>query len=270
MLSVYKYKDTTWTDLLEPTPEEIKSVTEKYNIDSLVAHELASPTLKHRAEARRHYVYLVMHLPVDTTRGESRSGREIDFVVGSDFIITTRYEELDAVARFAKKIEVDSILDKSPGKTRDAIFFSLLREVFTDLNNSIMALDDQLKNIETRIFKGKEREMVFALSEISRKLLNFRKTTLPYREILETLGIEGEKKFGEDFGFATRGVLDEYFKFEGSLHGELESVRELRETNNSLLTTKQNELVKTLTVLNVFTNLIVGFALILLGYLAIR
>lgn len=250
MISVYKYKGVTWTDLVEPTKDEIRNVAEQYGIDPLVAHEMVIPSFKHRVESRHNYIYLILHFPAWQRSKESRESQEVDFLIGKNFIITTRFEQIDAVDRFAKKIEVESILDKdASGDPRDLIFFGLLSEIFSGILDQLDFIEDNLIEVQDRIFKGKEKEMVFALSEVSRHLLDFKKTTAPYPEALKTLERLGERQFGEDFGFCTRGIIEEFNKGERIMQHQMEYVSELRATNNSLLSTKESQIMKTLTLM---------------------
>jgi magnesium transporter len=254
MISVYKYKDVTWTDLIEPTSEEIRDVAKKYGIDPLVAHEMIIPSFKHRVESRHNYIYLILHFPAWKLSKDSKESQEIDFLIGKDFIITTRFEQVDAVDRFAKKIEVESILDKnSQGNPRDLIFFGLLNEIFSGILDQLDYIEDRLMDVQERIFKGKEKEMVYALSDVSRHLLDFKKITAPYPEALHTLERIGEQQFGNDFGFCTRGITEEFSKGERIMKHQMEYVSELRETNNSLLSTKESQIMKTLTIMAFIT-----------------
>jgi magnesium transporter len=56
--------------------------------------------------------------------------------------------------------------------------------------------------------------------------------------------------------------MNEYYKISKVLENVTEVLRELRETNNSLLSTKQNEIMKTLTIFTFFAlpfTIITGF-----------
>lgn len=266
MISVYRYKDVVWTDLLEPTQEEIKSIAEQYGIDPLVAHELSSPSVRHRVESRQHYIYLVLHFPSWKMTQDLEESQEIDFVVGPDFIITTHYEQIDAIDRFAKRIEVESILDKSfPGNARDLIFFNLLSEIMHGILDQLEYIEDALMNIQSHIFKHNEKQMVVALSEVSRHLLDFKKITTPYRDVLKTIETTGQVLFGQDFGFSTRGLIEELAKGEALLKHQSEYIQELRDTNNSLLSAKQNQFLIVLAVIALITDVFVGGMLIYLS-----
>jgi magnesium transporter len=56
--------------------------------------------------------------------------------------------------------------------------------------------------------------------------------------------------FEKDFQFYLRAVTGEYLKVENSIDSAKDYLHELRTTNDSLLSTKQNEIMKTLTVVN--------------------
>ncbi len=251
MINRYQYKDTVWVDLIEPTPEEAKEVMDEFGIDPFVANELTSPSFKSRAELRRDFIYLILHFPAfKHSHKQEELAQEIDFVIGKDFLITARYDTIDAVDKFAKTIEVNTILDKTTEKNCTGfIFFGIVQEIYRSLGNELDYIRDWLGKIEKEIFAGKEKEMVVSLSHASRTLLNFKKTTDFHKEVLESLDEIGKKIFDEHFSYHVHRLLDEYHKLKYVIRNSMDSVMELRETNNSLVSTKQNEIMKVLTIL---------------------
>ena len=91
------------------------------------------------------------------------------------------------------------------------------------------------------------------LSRVSRHLLNFKQSLVPHREVLESLEIAGRKLFGEDFAFHLRSIFSDYYRVSVLTDGQRDALSELRETNNSLLSTKQNEIMKVLTIMAFIT-----------------
>jgi len=254
MIDKHTYKEATWIDLIEPTAEEIESVITDYNIDSMVAKELLSPSLKHRFEKREEYLYLILHFPAFKQTSTIEESQEVDFIIGKDFIITTHYEQVDALERFSKILEVETILSKNIGSSgRDLIFFGILNELAKNLSDQLSFIEDWIREVKLQVFNGKEREMVIAISDVSRNLLDFKKITDPYHDALKSLEVHGASLFGADFAFYTRGIIEEFAKAERVIANEMVSLAELRETNNSLLTTKQNEAMKVFTVMALFT-----------------
>lgn len=252
MINTYTYNGETWIDIDNGTPEEFHSLMEKYGIHPFVAKELSSSTPKPRIEFHDKYIYCILHFPVfKHTHSQGRS-QEIDFVIGRDVLITARYDTIDALHRFGKELEVNEILDKSGDKKKPhdhIVFMRMLRELYNSLFDELEYIDDITEDITNNIFKGKEKEMVVSISEVTRTLLDFKRITDLHHKILESLRDHGQRIFGDVFAHEIDSILVDYQKINTTIKSNLEMLRELRDTNNSLLTSKQNETVKQLTVL---------------------
>lgn len=254
MISVYKHKHLTWVDMESPTSDEVRETMEKYSIDPLVADELLLPTLKPRVDTYPNFIYLILHFPAFKHTHSGNMNQEIDFIIGKDFLITTRYDVVDPLHKFSKVFEVNSVLDKSDiGDHAGFLFFYMIRKLYKSLEHEIEYIEDSLEIIEEDIFEGKEKEMVIALSNVSRDLLNLRQALDPHQEILTSFNDSGRVFFGDTFANHLNSIMGEYYRIKNSVLTHNDSLRELRETNNSLLSTKQNEVMKVLTIMAFIT-----------------
>lgn len=251
MISTYKKGEETWIDIVHGTPKEIHDLMDEHNIHPFIAKELTTTTPKPRIEFHDEYIYCILHFPAwKHTHSENESNQEIDFIIGKDTLITARYDSIDSLHKYAKEIEVDDILERNTKKGGShKIFMGLLRELYVGLFDELAYIDDTARNITNRIFHGKEKEMVVSISEITRTLLDFKRVMDLHHEVLEGLKINGSDIFGPKFSREMESIMVDYFKVSASIKSSLEMLRELRDTNNSLLTSKQNEIVKQLTVL---------------------
>lgn len=250
MLSRYRYKHLTWIDLQSPTHEEVRTLMREFDIHPLIAEELLTPTLKPRAERYDDMLYVILHFPAwKHTHGASRS-QEIDFVIGRNVIITTRYDTVDPLHKFSKVFEVNSILDRSDiGNHAGYIFFYMIRKLYRAVEHELEYAETHLAELEGKIFGGREREMVGHLSGISRELLGFSHALSSHRGVLESFEASGRRIFGEDFSYHARALLGEHFRTAKHLEVLRDYLGELRTANDSLLTTKQNEIMKVLTIM---------------------
>ena len=252
MINTHKYNGETWVDIDNGTPEEIHELMNTYDIHPFVAKELTSATPKPRIEFHDKYIYCILHFPVFKHSHAEGKSQEIDFIIGKDALITARYDTIDALHKFSKDLEVHEILEKNGDKKKahdHILLMRMLRELYNSLFEELEYIDDITDNITTDIFKEKEKEMVVAISEVTRTLLDFKRITDLHHKILESLRDHGGRIFGEDFSREIESILVEYIKINTTIKSNLEMLRELRDTNNSLLTSKQNETVKQLTVL---------------------
>ena len=249
MIYKFEYKNVVWLDIDTPTKEDADRIMKDYNISFLIANELIFPTNKPRVELHEDYMYAVLHFPA-FKHSHKQTNQEIDFIIGKNFVITARHDTIDALHKFSKILEVNSILNKEHTVHPSGfLFFMLLRELYQSMENELDFIDDSTKDIESKIFSGKEKEMVMSLSNVSRTLLNFKKITDWHKDVLESLQLAGKRLFGEHFAYHMQLITGEYQKINNTLIGNMEFVAELRETNNSLLEAKQNEVAKVLTVL---------------------
>ncbi len=250
----YKHQNVTWIDLENPTREEVRELIEEYEIEPIVGEELLNPTHRARVDLHKNYIYLILHFPTQfnpKTTGIKHQIEEIDFIIGKEFIITTRYDSIDAILEFSKIFEADSLLSKKHLTQHGGyMFYHMIRGIYKSLFSKVEDIKATLSVYEEDIFDGKEKEMVFELSKMNRVLLYFKEALLLHKEILTSFEQAGQTLFDKEFSYYLRAVLGEYAKVESTLQSAKDYLNELRETNDSLLSTKQNEIMKTLTVVN--------------------
>jgi len=253
MISRRTYGSTQWIDLESPTHKEVHQLVNEFGLAHLVAEELLLPSTKPRIEFYDKYAYIILHFPA-LHRARAGVEQEIDFVIGKDFIITTHYDAVDPLHKFAKVFEVNSILD-TQGVSRHAgfLFFYMLKHLYRGVEHEIDHARRDLYYIEEHIFSGHEVEMVKAISRSARDLLNLRQTIEPHREVLKTLESDGARVFGEEFAPYLRALAADYYRVHNHIMRNTDSIHELRETNNSLLSTKENETMRVLTIMALLT-----------------
>lgn len=249
MIFRYTYKDLVWVDVQSPTQEEVRTLMEEFDIHPLVADELLGPTLRPKVDLYHNFIYLILHFPTISHKHDGGEDQEIDFIIGKKFIITAHYNLIDQLHEFSKVFEVNSILDKSNiGDHAGFILFYILKNLYMMLDGELDHINHDFNEIQAKIFNGKERDMVNSISHLNRDLLNFKQIIRPHREVLESFEIAGEKFFGEEFSYYLHAIVGEFYKISSILDGHRETVLDLRDTNDSLLTTKTNDIMKTLTV----------------------
>lgn len=250
MINTYKYNLETWVDVDHGTPDEIHKLMDQYHIHPFVAKELTSATPKSRIEFHDKYVYLILHFPVWKHTHSEDKNQEIDFIIGKDALITARYDTIDALHKLGKESEVEEVLGGDyRQKHSHTIFMRLLRGLYVSIFEELEYIEDMIKDITSKIFENKEREMVISISEITRTLLEFKRVTDLHHEILEALRHRGQEIFGDGFSNEVEAIILDYLKINTTIKSNLEMLRELRETDDSLLTAKQNETIKRLTII---------------------
>jgi magnesium transporter len=249
MLSRYTQRNLTWVDCVSPTPAEVKGLIAEFGVDPLIAEELLLPSYKPKVEKRGDVAYVILHFPI-LHNAHQKHEQEIDFIIGKNFLITTRYITLDPLHSFAKAFAADAVLSPTGSATHGGHLFVLLAtNLYTALLGECDSLERKLRDIEEHIFAGEERSMVARLSHVGRLIHDFRQSILSHHEMLSSFDPVGARLFGPEFAYHVHSLMGSYERIVHRLDNLRDSLSELRETNNSLLSTKQNEIMKTLTVL---------------------
>jgi len=252
MIHRHEYKNLVWVDLVSPTPEEMRQVANEFGINQIVADELLSPTLRSHTEQYENYLYLVLHFPTLKHPKDSivAPEQEVDFIVGKNFIVTARYEELVTFVEFRKVFEVNAALEEEHFTDNPFdIFLLLAKRLYKTVDSEIDTVRTTLEQIEKEIFEGNEKEMVVALSKAGRDILNLKQALDPHQDVLSSLTELTTDFAGQEYVARVRAIENTYYRARKHVTRIWQTMSELRETNNSLLSTKQNEVMKIFTIL---------------------
>ncbi|MCX6757968.1 MAG: hypothetical protein NTZ44_03765 [Candidatus Nomurabacteria bacterium] len=249
MISKYTYNGVVWVDLQSPTTEEVFSLVEEFNIPPLVAEEFITETVRSKVDLYDNLIYLVLHFPVSHQNKEKKAEQEVDFVVGKNFLITIHYELVNPLHEFFKKFEVHALLEKKDKNEHAGyLFYHVIKELYKNVMTDLEMINPEIKKIDRGIFEGKEKETVKIISDVNRKLLNFKQAMRFHFEALKSFESAGKKFFGPEFSFFLEAIIGEYNKIKNALDAHKETVTDLRDTNDSLLSSKTNETMKILTM----------------------
>jgi magnesium transporter len=251
MLTRLTHGDVTWVDVVNPTSTEVRQLMDEFSLDPLIAEELTAPSVRNHVDGRDDYFYVVLNFPAFKHMHDmANTALELDFIVGKNWIITTRYSQVDPLHQFSTTFEVESVLNKkNMGEHAGYVFYYMLMELYRSLHSELVHIGNRLEDVEERVFQGDEREMVIELSHVARDLLNFVQALGPHREMLASIEKPGVALFGYEYARNVRSAQGEYDRLDNAIEGHHASLTELRETNNSLLTTKQNEVMKIFTIM---------------------
>jgi magnesium transporter len=192
---------------------------------------------------------MIMHFPA-LRHSHTSKEQEVDFVLGHNFLITAHYDTIDSLHKFSKVFEVNSVLGKSElGDHAGFLLFFMLKKLYKAVEHEIEYIRQDLTRIEEHIFSGREVQMVKDISKSARDLLNLKQIIEPHREVLRDFEVDGPRFFGEEYATYARAISNEYYRVHNHMSRSTEALHELRETNNSLLTTRQNEAMRTFTIL---------------------
>lgn len=247
MISEIKKDKENWLLINQENPENIIGVLSKYSLDHHILKEIDSPTPQSRIEFYSDEIYLILHFP--TFRNPSLNKKqEVDFVISKEDLITIQYENIDAIDKLHKHIEVAEMTSHKHNLDY-SIFTLVMKSLYQSLNDEILYIENWSDKISKNIFNNKQKEMVLEISKAMKELLTFEKITEPHERILGFLRDGSKKIIDENFSSEVESLIIEIQRLRKLIKSEIDILKELRNTNESMLSSSQNDIMKTLTVI---------------------
>ena len=252
MITSHVNGSVTWIDLESPTKEELAWLGENYKLHRIILEDLATPTIRARADMYDEHLYAVFHFPFLSTSEvlHSTTDDEVDVIVGDKLLITAHYKTIEPLFRVLRVFETQGILKHTEHEVHAGhLFLQVMQEMYLSLEAQLEHIGDHLKQIEGGIFAEEEKRMVNEISKVNRILINFRQSLRSHDQLLHSFGAAAQKFWGASFAYHVAALLSAYNKVESALESYKEVLVDLRDTNDSLLSTKLNSALQSLSMM---------------------
>ena len=197
------------------------------------------------------YLFGVLHFPVYDRTIQRLNAAELDFFVGPDYLVTLPTVELLPVTRLFRRCEEDEAFREqlfSKGSGR------LLYEVLDDLFDYCFPILDKigykLDALEDDMFDGRSEEVVRDISNVKQEIISYRKIIKPERSTLRLLERHVERFLPEELELYFDDIVDAAERIWDMLDNYKEVVEALETTNEQIVSHRQNEVLRILTIIS--------------------
>jgi magnesium transporter len=252
MIERYSHNKLTWLDVTSPTAEEVRALVEECDIPREFASDLSTMTPRTEVFSRKGFLKITLDFPI-VKRTDIKHPHEVKFIVTKTHLVTIRFEDMAVMHTFAKEFEVLSMIKGNKKTSPDSLFLTLMNHFYEAMYVKLDYLESRLRDIEEEVFKEREVAMVFELSLVSRRLIAFKQTIDAHEDALLKLSGACATAFVKDHTQAIEAIVHQYKIIRRRLRALTSTFSDIRSTNDSLLETKQNEIMKFLTVISFIT-----------------
>jgi magnesium transporter len=252
MIKTTEYKDVTWVDIEDPGPEDIQYLEKQFGLRGRVFEELIPPAHRAKIEHHEQYLFMILYDPALDKAKKEIFSRELDIVVSKNRLITSHYAPIEPLYALFNEIS-ESEEKKLECMTKGAghLLFCVIKAMFDDDLDELTYIERKIDHIEKRMFRGEEKKMVFEISVARRDIIDFRRILAPQATIMDSLKNDGPRILGEELSHHFQYLRDQFEIIWDGIEDHKETIQGLAETNQALLTTKINEIIKILTVFSV-------------------
>jgi magnesium transporter len=255
----------TWIHLDAPALPQALELSERFGWHALDVEDVMSKRQRPKIDdyADEGYLFGVLHFPIYDRASRRLNAAELDIFVGPNYLVTLPSVELLPVSRLFRRCEEDEqfreqLLSKGSGR--------LLYEVLDDLFDYCFPILDKighkLDSLEDDVFEGRSFEVVRDISNVKQEIISYRKIIKPERSTLRVLERHVERFLPQELDLYFDDIVDAAERIWDILDNYKEVVEALEDTNESVISHRQNDVLRVLTVFSVVLlplTLITGF-----------
>ena len=252
----------TWVHLLAPTTEEAQELAARFGWHPLDVEDVLSRRQRPKIDVYQEgengasgYLFAVFHFPVYDTSTRRLNAAELDVFIGPDYIVTLPMIELRPVTSLFRRAHESEGFRKqqlSQGSGR------LLYEILDDLYDYCFPILDKiglkLEEIDEDIGgddRQSARDLVTDIHRVKQEIISYRKIIKPQRPTLRQLERRIETFLPEELELYFDDIVDASERIWDLLDNYKEVVEALEDTNESLISHQQNDILYVLTIFSV-------------------
>jgi magnesium transporter len=242
----------TWVHLDSPTLEEATLLAERFGWHPLDLEDVLSRRQRPKVDEYPDYLFGVLHFPVYDKAIQRLNAAELDLFVGNGYLVTLPNVELLPVTRlFGRCQEEEELRDQLFAKGSGYLLYHILDDLFDYCFPILDKIGHKLDSIEDDMFEKRAEEVVRDLSNVKQEIISYRKIIKPERSTLRLLERQIERFLPEDLELYFDDIVDASERIWDLLDNYKEVVEALEDTNESVISHRQNDVLRFLTVVTV-------------------
>ena len=246
------YGKVTWTNIERPTPEDIEVLRRNYNFHPLDLEDCLSKIERPKIDEYEDYLFIVMHFPVyDPDQHISRPS-EVDFFIGSGYLVTVHdgilrpiYQLFDDCQRYERTRA------KHMGRGASRLLYSVIDALVDYCFPILDKVDSNIQVIEEEVFTADMRRIVQEISIVRRDIIALRRIIRPQIAIVANLEQKDRPFIREELDVYFGDIVDHLNKARDILEDHREVIEGLSETSDSVISYRINEVMRILAIISV-------------------
>jgi magnesium transporter len=249
----------TWIHLEAPSHEEAQLLAARFgwhplDVEDVLSRRERPKVDSYTEEESAGYLFAVLHFPVYNAAVGRLDAGELDMFLGPDYLVTLPTVEIKPVTRLFERCYANeefrrTLFTRGSGR--------LLYELLDDLYDYCFPILDKialkLRQIDEEIdeITPRAKERVRDIHKVKQEIISYRKIVRPQRPTLRQLERQIERFLPEELELYFDDIVDASERIWDNLDNYKEVVEALEDTNESLISHQQNDILYVLTIFSV-------------------
>lgn len=242
----------TWIKIENPTTEDIEVLRRNFNFHPLDLEDCLSKIERPKIDEYDDYLFIVMHFPIYDQDREVSQPAEIDFFIGTSYLVTVhdgRLKPLLQLFEDCRAYEQTRRRHMSAGASR--LLHSVIDKLVDYCFPILAKVVHNIQTIEDEVFTENMRQIVQRISVVRRDIIALRRIVKPQLAIVANLEHVDRPFIREDLDVYFGDIHDHLQKAWEELEDHREVLEGLSDTSESVLSYRINNVMKILTIISV-------------------
>src|SRR6187402_2843591 len=244
----------TWVNVVSPDVETAQGLAARFGWHPLDVEDIVSKRQRPKVDDYEDdgYLFAVLHFPFYDTQVQRLNAAELDIFVGHDYVVTIPNHELRPVTRlFARCEEDDLFREQLFARGSGRLLYEVLDDLFDYCFPILDKIGHKLDRIEDDMFEGAAEDVVRDISNVKQEIISYRKVIKPERSTLRVLERRIDRFLPEELELYFDDINDAVERIWDQLDNYKEVVEALESTNESVISHRQNNVLRLLTIISV-------------------
>lgn len=247
------FQGNHWLNIVNPNEEDVFGLKKKYKFHTLDLEDCLSESQRPKIDEYEKYLFIILQFPYYNRRTRHISTEQVNIFIGQNYLITIHNGHLDELNKIFDKAKRSPKAKKTFfGESTGYLLYSIISNLFSSSFSITDKIQVNLKNIEKEIFETAHvKDQLFDIMVTKKNIITLRKILLPQRTVIAALEHKQKRFLPEHLEIYFDDVVDQIEKLWNILETQKEVIESLEDTNESLLSHKINNTMRTLTVFSV-------------------
>jgi magnesium transporter len=249
-LSELSVHGLTWVHLDGLNADSVAELALRFGWHELDFEDVLSKRQRPKIDEYAGYLFVVLHFPrYDKAIGRLNAA-ELDVFLGPDYLVTLPNVELLPLSHlFARCEEDERLRDELFSQGSGFLLYHVLDDLFDYCFPILDKIAHKLDRIEDEMFEGRSQEVVRDISNVKQEIISYRKIIKPERATLRVLERHVERFLSQDLELYFDDIVDAAERVWDLLDNYKEVVEALEDTNESVISHQQGDVLRILTVI---------------------
>lgn len=250
------HEGVVWVNITRQNEKELSEIQKRFGLLKTDIQESLPPFQRPKIVKRDGYYFLILHFPVFDRETRRLGFTEVDFFLNANYLITIHDGKLSIIDNIFTECKKDETArGKNMNGTAAHVFFELLNKLFDAIFPILLHVSEDINAVDNKMFdQMRGTVMAEEILRLKTNTVTFRRTMQGHRTVLERFIMYGDRDLNlvtyQQYINSVREFTTEIWHM---LESQNESINALHESNESILSLRTNEIMKTLTIISVIT-----------------